>query len=178
MRRVNHNQGAIALSKIVVVAVVAVAIAGVVIVKQRQGVSKPAETTGIARQVADEREPTPKETPAAAGVPAGKTEGAPVAENHAAKTLPKLVDLGAGKCVPCRALKPILDGLREEYKGRFDVVFIDVWENRDAGAQYGIRVIPTQIFYDETGKERFRHEGFFSREDILKTWKEIGYTFD
>ncbi|MFW5870478.1 MAG: thioredoxin family protein [Candidatus Sumerlaeota bacterium] len=44
------------------------------------------------------------------------------------KQLPKMVDLGAGKCIPCKMMEPILDELREEYQGKFDVVFIDVWE--------------------------------------------------
>jgi thioredoxin 1 len=35
-------------------------------------------------------------------------------------------------------------------------------------------MIPTQIFFDTAGKELFRHEGFFAREDILLKWKELG----
>jgi thioredoxin 1 len=54
------------------------------------------------------------------------------------------------------------------------VVFIDVWKNEGEGARHGIRVIPTQIFYDAKGKELFRHEGFFSKEAILAKWKELG----
>lgn len=88
--------------------------------------------------------------------------------------LPRLVDLGADKCVPCKMMAPILEELKEQYKGTFDVVFIDVWKNPDAGAQYGIKLIPTQIFYDASGKELFRHEGFFSKDDILAKWKEFG----
>ncbi len=42
------------------------------------------------------------------------------------------------------------------------------------GKQYGIRVMPTQVFFDATGKERFRHEGFISKDDILAKWKELG----
>ena len=49
-----------------------------------------------------------------------------------------------------------------------------MWQNPDAGKQYGIEVIPTQIFYDATGKELFRHIGFFAKEDILAKWKELG----
>ncbi|GAI95361.1 unnamed protein product, partial [marine sediment metagenome] len=60
------------------------------------------------------------------------------------------------------------------YEGVFKVEFIDVWENPEAGREYGIRLIPTQIFYDSSGKELFRHEGFFSKEDILAKWKELG----
>lgn len=91
--------------------------------------------------------------------------------------LPRLVDLGAGKCIPCKMMAPILEELKTEYQGRFDVTFIDVWENREAGQEYGIRVIPTQIFYDADGNELFRHEGFFSKEDILAKWVELDVQF-
>ncbi|MDX9866287.1 MAG: thioredoxin family protein [Kiritimatiellia bacterium] len=91
-----------------------------------------------------------------------------------AKALPRLVDLGAGKCIPCKAMKPILEELASNHAGSFKTEFIDVWENPDAGKQYGINLIPTQIFYGADGKELFRHEGFFSKEDILGKWKELG----
>ncbi len=90
---------------------------------------------------------------------------------------PRLVDLGAGRCIPCKMMAPVLEGLKKEYAGRMQVEFIDVWQNPDAGKKYGIKMIPTQIFYDATGKELFRHEGFISKEDILKKWKQLGVTF-
>ena len=90
------------------------------------------------------------------------------------KPLPRLVDLGAGKCIPCKMMAPILKDLKTTYAGTMDVVFIDVWENPDAGKKYGINVIPTQIFYDAAGRELFRHEGFFGKDDILAKWKELG----
>lgn len=96
------------------------------------------------------------------------------AETPAQQPLPRLIDLGAGKCVPCKLMVPVLDELKTTYEGKLDVVFIDVLENQQAGRQYGIRMIPTQIFYDAAGKELFRHEGFFSKEDILAKWKELG----
>jgi thioredoxin 1 len=91
-----------------------------------------------------------------------------------AKALPRLVDLGAGKCVPCKQMKPILDELMRDYADQFETVFIDVWENREEGAKYGIRIIPTQIFYTADGVERFRHEGFMSKKDILAKWRALG----
>jgi thioredoxin 1 len=98
--------------------------------------------------------------------------------NQAARPLPRLVDLGAGKCIPCKMMAPILEELKTEYVGRMNVQFIDVWENPAAGQPFGIRVIPTQIFYDATGKELFRHEGFFAKEDILGKWKELGVALE
>ena len=88
--------------------------------------------------------------------------------------LPKLLDLGAGKCIPCKMMAPILEEMKKDYAGTLEVEFIDVWKNPDAGKQYGIEVIPTQIFYDATGKELFRHIGFFAKDDILAKWKELG----
>jgi thioredoxin 1 len=88
--------------------------------------------------------------------------------------MPRLIDLGADKCVPCKMMAPILEELKEEYGGIFTVEFIDVWKEPDIGRRWRIRVIPTQIFLDGSGKELYRHEGFFSKEDILEKWKEVG----
>jgi thioredoxin 1 len=98
-----------------------------------------------------------------------------VVEANKTQKLPRLVDLGADKCIPCKMMKPVLDELGTEYKGILDVVFIDVWKDEAAGKKFGIRVIPTQIFLDPDGKELFRHEGFFSKEDILAKWKKLGF---
>ena len=88
--------------------------------------------------------------------------------------LPKLLDLGAGKCIPCKMMAPILEEMKKEYAGKLEVEFIDVWKNPDAGKQYKIEVIPTQVFYDATGKELFRHIGFYAKADMLAKWKELG----
>ena len=88
--------------------------------------------------------------------------------------LPRLVDLGADKCIPCKKMAPILARMKQEYAGKMEVEFIDVWKQPDAGKAYGIRLIPTQLFFDAQGKELFRHEGFISEEDILAKWKELG----
>ncbi len=99
-------------------------------------------------------------------------DGAPAAE--AKPAFPRLVDLGADKCIPCKMMAPVLAELAKEYAGQLDVVFIDVWKNREEGPRHGIRVIPTQIFYGADGKELFRHEGFFAKKDILAKLKELG----
>lgn len=99
---------------------------------------------------------------------------ADAAAPDAQPALPRLVDLGAGKCIPCKMMKPILDELKTGYAGQFTVVFIDVWENRGEGEKYGIRMIPTQIFYGADGKELARHEGFMAKKDILAKWLALG----
>ena len=124
--------------KIIIVAILALAIVLVVILKQTKS-------------------------------PASVTQG-----DFQTKAIPRLVDIGAGKCIPCKLMAPILEGLKKEYAGRLQVDFLDLSINTDYAAQYNVRVIPTQIFYDATGKELFRHEGFFSKEDILSKFKQHG----
>lgn len=94
-----------------------------------------------------------------------------IADNN---SLPRLLDLGADKCIPCKAMAPILDELKVEFTEVFTVEFLDVWKNPDAAKPYKLKVIPTQIFFDSDGNELFRHEGFYGREDILAKWRELG----
>ena len=102
-------------------------------------------------------------------------QAADAASVDQAQALPRLVDLGAGKCIPCKMMKPILDDLIANHADTFKTEFIDVWENDAAGQKYGVKMIPAQIFFDASGKELFRHEGFMSKEDILGKWKELGF---
>jgi len=95
-------------------------------------------------------------------------------EQITGKGLPALIDIGAGTCIPCKLMAPILEELKKELAGKLVVQFIDLNKFPNSAQVYGIRVMPTQIFYDALGKELFRHEGFYSKEGILAKWKELG----
>ena len=69
-------------------------------------------------------------------------------------TLPRLVDLGADRCIPCKMMAPILEELRREYAGVFEVEIIDVWKNPEEVNRFGLKGIPTQIFLDAAGQSR------------------------
>ena len=102
----------------------------------------------------------------------------PVQKAEAAeKPLPRLLELGAHQCIPCKQMAPIIEALTQEFRGVLRVEFIDVWqaENQERAKAYGIQSIPTQIFLDAQGRELWRHVGFISREDILNKWTELGY---
>ena len=90
------------------------------------------------------------------------------------KGMVTMIDLGAKKCIPCKMMAPILEKIEKKYEGRAAIVFIDVWENRDQAGRFGVRAIPTQIFYDTSGKETSRHVGFMSEADILETLSQLG----
>ena len=85
-----------------------------------------------------------------------------------------MIDLGAKKCIPCKMMAPILDKMEKVYKDKAAIVFIDVWEKREQASRFGIRGIPTQIFFDPDKKEVFRHMGFMSEKAIVAQLKKMG----
>jgi thioredoxin 1 len=111
------------------------------------------------------------QAPAAVAAPSSSAVAGPA---PAVRPVPRLVDLGAGKCVPCKAMAPVLEQLRADYAGRMDVVFIDVWQRPEEARRYRVHMIPTQIFYAADGRELARHEGFIDREGILGAWAKLG----
>ena len=90
------------------------------------------------------------------------------------KGMVTMVDLGAKKCIPCKMMAPILEKLEKVYAGKAAVIFFDVWEDPAPARHFGIRSIPTQIFFDKKGREVYRHEGFLSEEAIVHRLKDMG----
>lgn len=86
------------------------------------------------------------------------------------------VEIGSVKCIPCKAMQPIMKAVEEEYKGQVKIVFHDVWtpKGKADAMKYNIRVIPTQVFLDKNGKEYYRHEGFFPKDELIKVIKMQG----
>ena len=84
-----------------------------------------------------------------------------------------MIDLGAKSCIPCKMMAPILEKLEAEYRGKADVVFIDVWQSPEEGKKYGISAIPTQIFYNKKGEEVGRHQGFLDEKSIRAALDEL-----
>lgn len=90
------------------------------------------------------------------------------------KGMVTMIDLGAKTCIPCKMMAPILAKLEKEYAGKAAVVFFDVREDPAPAKRFGIRAIPTQIFFDKTGKEVYRHEGFLGEDEIVRRFKDMG----
>lgn len=110
---------------------------------------------------------------AGASFSAGESSPAPAVPVKGKVTM---VDIGAKKCIPCKMMAPIMEELEKEYgaTGKAAIHFIDVWENPDQGKRFGIRSIPTQIFYDKDGKEVYRHEGFLEKKAIVERLEDMG----
>lgn len=188
--------------KVAIIAVLLVAIVGVVQLKQRQGATAPPQATATQDAQASTPSPpitsvaptapSPKATPAvptkatpataprsvtppgAAHTPSAGKAPAVAAPVKTAAALPRLLELGSDSCRPCQMMQPVLAALRADYAGKLQVDFIDVWKDTAAGDKYGVQAIPTQIFFDASGKELFRHTGYYPKEDILAKFKEFG----
>ena len=87
---------------------------------------------------------------------------------------PSLVDFGANGCRPCDMMTPILESLGKKYEGKINVFFVHVNKERILAARFGIQSIPVQVFFDKTGREVFRHTGFFAQEEIEKKFEALG----
>ena len=70
-------------------------------------------------------------------------------ESYLNGDLPLVVDLWATWCGPCRMIAPVISELAEEYDGKVVVGKCDVEENDDIAIQFGIRNIPTVLFFKD-----------------------------
>lgn len=174
--------------KVLIVAVLVVAVAVILAGKRNRANTTSPASSLTSRTIASQptasapQTPAPVQATAAANPspqPAATPPAKPVARPEPARTakstaLPQMIELGSKTCTPCQMMQPILEELRKEYKGQIEVPFWDIYEHPDKAKAYKIRVIPTQVFIGADGKEFFRHEGFFPKDDILKTFKEHG----
>jgi thioredoxin 1 len=90
------------------------------------------------------------------------------------KGLVTMVDLGAHSCIPCKMMAPVLEKIEKDYRGKAAIVFVDVWKDKEPARRFGIRTIPTQIFFDKAGNEVYRHVGFMSEDAIVAQLKNMG----
>jgi len=99
-------------------------------------------------------------------------------ETEVDASLPTLMEIGSVSCEPCQMLKPIIDGLKDEYQGRVNVVVYDSW-NTQVGAQkaseYDVTSIPTLIYLDKDGNELYRMVGYQEYSTIKSRFNALGW---
>jgi len=90
------------------------------------------------------------------------------------KGMVTMLDLGADRCIPCKMMIPVMQKVERAYEGKAAVVFIDVWKHNEQARRFRVRAIPTQIFFDASGKEVYRHVGFMNEAAIVEVFKKMG----
>jgi len=100
--------------------------------------------------------------------------GATPLEEALSNGKPTVAEFGAATCIPCKAMKPVLEEIVAEYGDKLNLSFIDVRNNTNLTAKYKISLIPTQVFFDSGGQEVTRHVGFWLKEDVLAHLQELG----
>ena len=99
-------------------------------------------------------------------------------QNSNEKPKVTFVELGSVNCIPCKQMQPVMKAIEEKYGDQINVIFYDVWkeDQKKYAQQYGIKLIPTQVFLDANGKEFHRHEGFYPEAEIDKILQGKGLT--
>jgi thioredoxin 1 len=87
---------------------------------------------------------------------------------------PTLAIFSASSCCGPDKMIPVRDALLKKYDTKINIVYIEPRQEQILAARYGIRSIPTQVFYNNNGKEFYRHSGFFSEKDITDKLSEMG----
>ena len=85
-----------------------------------------------------------------------------------------MLELGSVGCIPCEQMKPVMEKLRTNFKGKLEVFFVDVRKDKETARRFDVFAIPTQVFLDKNGKEFHRHMGFYAYEEIEPVLKKAG----
>ncbi|MEI6089743.1 MAG: thioredoxin family protein [bacterium] len=98
------------------------------------------------------------------------------AEAKAKKPLITFIELGSVNCIPCKKMQPVMKSIENKYGSQIEVIFYDVWKDefKSKVEEYKIKLIPTQVFLDQNGKEIDRHEGFYPEEQMDKFLQSKG----
>ena len=85
---------------------------------------------------------------------------------------PSLVKFGATWCAPCKYIAPILDKLSDEYDGRVDIYDVDVDNENELSAMFGVRSIPTLLFIPMDSDPSLL-SGSLSKDKLVELFSEV-----
>ena len=88
---------------------------------------------------------------------------------------PALYDFGMGMCLPCKEMEQILGSIKSKYGDQIEVRLVYVEQDKDLFAKHKIVAVPTQVFFDASGKEVDRHMGLFPEKELIQKLKDLKF---
>ncbi|MCE5198154.1 MAG: thioredoxin family protein [Armatimonadota bacterium] len=87
---------------------------------------------------------------------------------------PGVMEFTAQWCEPCRGMKSIVDKIKSDYRGRLNVMTVDIDQNPDLTQKYNVTAVPVLLFYDKNGKQVTRHEGYLPSDEFRTQLSQMG----
>lgn len=81
---------------------------------------------------------------------------------------PTFVAFTSTTCKPCELMEPIIEAVKKEHSKTANILVVSMDTDPVLGSRYAIEALPSQIFFDKSGKESFRHTGLYSKELIVE----------
>jgi thioredoxin 1 len=91
------------------------------------------------------------------------------------RPLPTILEFDRKFCPDCRKVELIIQGVKSGYPGQFSVRQLYIDEQDYLFRQYRVAIVPTQVFLDPDGREVFRHQGVFPREQLVQKLRELKF---
>jgi thioredoxin 1 len=102
-----------------------------------------------------------------ADTPASASPGVKLVQNATASGLPTVAEFGAATCTSCKEMKIVLDRVASRTQGKARVLIIDISKDWEAANAYRIQLMPTQVFFDASGREIGRHIGKLTETEVI-----------
>jgi thioredoxin 1 len=102
-----------------------------------------------------------------ADTPASASPGVKLVQNATASGLPTVAEFGAATCTSCKEMKIVLDRVASRTQGKAHVLIIDISKDWEAANAYRIQLMPTQVFFDASGREIGRHIGKLTEAEVI-----------
>jgi thioredoxin 1 len=94
------------------------------------------------------------------------------------QTPPELLEFDRKYCPICKASELVILSVKDQYPGQFIVRKLYIDEDEYLFRRYRVVIVPTQIFIDPAGKEVYRHEGIFKKEELVRKLRELKFISD
>lgn len=98
---------------------------------------------------------------------ASVSPGVKLVQNAVASRVPTVAEFGAATCTSCKEMKIVLDGVAQRTQGKAHVLIIDISKDWEARNAYRIQYMPTQVFFDASGREIGRHIGKLTEAEVV-----------